>query len=251
MSGEAIIEQGVVPLANAGPDKWIELSGQITLEGSISGNESAQFIWNPAAKLLNPEALQPTTIVLDQTTLFSLEASSPGCGSSQDFTTVFVTGGELSLEIYSSPASCPGSEISLYALPGGGAGNYSYQWTSIPEGFESTVINPLAYPEEPSWYILELTDGFQSIRDSVFIAPLPQSIVFEVSGGGSFCADEASLSFCCLDQNWMLFIHYITMVWKQPVASWVQVLNCVLKWIWVREIIRFLLNFRVRSVNVK
>lgn len=192
MSAEAIIEQGVVPLANAGPDKWIELSGQLTLEGSISGNENAQFTWNPAAKLLNPEALQPTTIVLDQTTLFSLEASSPGCGSSQDFTTVFVTGGELSLEVFSSPASCPGNEISLFALPGGGAGNYSYQWTSVPEGFESIVINPLAYPEEPSWYILELTDGIQSIRDSVFIAPLPQPAAFEVSGGGSFCADEAS-----------------------------------------------------------
>ncbi|MBZ0241834.1 MAG: hypothetical protein K8F24_01345, partial [Bacteroidales bacterium] len=70
MSGEAIIEQGIVPLANAGPDKWLEMSGQVTLEGSISGNQNAQFIWNPAAKLLNPDALQPTTIVLDRTTLY-------------------------------------------------------------------------------------------------------------------------------------------------------------------------------------
>lgn len=188
MSGEAIIEQGIVPLANAGPDKWVEMSGQLTLEGSVSGNQNAQFTWNPAAKLLNPDALQPTTIVLDQTTLYSLEASSPGCGSSKDYATVFVTGGELRLDIYASPAACPGSEISLFALPGGGTGNYSYQWSSIPPGFESTIINPLVYPEEPSWYILELSDGLQSIRDSVLIEPLPQPAVFEISGGGGFCA---------------------------------------------------------------
>jgi len=188
MSGEAIIDQGIVPLANAGPDKWLEMSGQVTLEGSVSGNQNAQFNWNQAAKLLNPDALQPTTIILDQTTLYSLEASSIGCGSSQDYATVFVTGGELSLDIYASPAACPGSEISLFALPGGGTGNYSYQWTSIPPGFESSVINPLVYPTAPSWYILQLTDGVQSIRDSVLIEPLPQPAAFEVSGGGSFCA---------------------------------------------------------------
>jgi len=188
MSGEAMIEQGVVPLANAGPDKWIEMSGQVTLEGSVSGNQNAQFSWNPAAKLLNPDALQPTTIILDQTTLYSLQASSPGCGSSQDYAAVFVTGGELRLDIYASPAACPGSEISLFALPGGGTGNYSYQWSSIPPGFESTVINPLVYPTAPSWYILQLTDGVQSIRDSVLIEPLPQPAAFEVFGGGSFCA---------------------------------------------------------------
>ena len=190
MSGEAIIQQGIVPLANAGPDKWIELSGQVTLEGSISGNENAQFNWNPAAKLLNPEVLQPTTIVLDKTTLYKLEANIPGCGSSQDYATVFVTGGELSLDIFASPATCPGSELSLFALPSGGTGNYSYQWTSYPAGFESNLINPLIYPQQPSWYILELTDGLQSIRDSVLIEPLPQPIAFEVSGGGSFCVDE-------------------------------------------------------------
>ncbi|MBU2559184.1 MAG: gliding motility-associated C-terminal domain-containing protein [Bacteroidetes bacterium] len=191
MAAEATIEQGSVPLAHAGPDKWLTQSGQVTLEGSIEGDENAQFNWNPAVQLLNPEVLQPTTTFLEQTTLFSLEAYNPGCGSSMDYAAVFVGGGELSLEIFNTPAACPGSEVSLFALPGGGSGSYSYQWTSNPAGFESSILNPVVYPEIPTWYILVLSEGSQTVTDSVLITPRVQPQLFELSGGGNYCAGEA------------------------------------------------------------
>ncbi len=188
MNGEAVIVQASTPLANAGPDKWINQNEQVTLEGSFVGDQSTYFNWNPSASLLNPEALQPTTINLENTTLFALQASNPACGSSTDYATVFVTGGLLTLSLYSSPASCPGEPVTLFALPGGGEGNYSYSWSSNPAGFESDVINPTVFPIEATWYILTISENNLSIKDSILITPVSQPEPYEVIGGGQICS---------------------------------------------------------------
>jgi gliding motility-associated-like protein len=190
MNGEAIISQANTPLVNAGPDKWISQNEQVTLEGSLTGDQNAAFVWNPAAQLLNPAALQPTTVNLNSTTLFSLEAVNPVCGASMDYATVFVTGGQLSLSLYHSTVSCPGEPVTLFALPGGGAGNYTYSWASNPAGFESNEINPLIFPEEAAWYIFTISEGSQILKDSIWIEPHPVPQIFEVSGGGEVCANE-------------------------------------------------------------
>ena len=190
MNGEAVISQANVPLVNAGPDKWISQNEQVTLEGSLSGDQNAAFIWNPAAQLLNPEALQPTTVNLNSTTLFSLEAVNPVCGASMDYATVFITGGQLSLSLYHSSVSCQGEPVTLFALPGGGTGSYTYSWVSNPAGFESNEINPLIFPEVAAWYIFTLSEDSQILKDSIWIEPHPAPQIFEVSGGGEFCANE-------------------------------------------------------------
>ncbi|MDD4372557.1 MAG: gliding motility-associated C-terminal domain-containing protein [Bacteroidales bacterium] len=187
MNGEAFILQATAPLINAGPDKWIGQNEQVTLEGSLIGDPATTFNWNPAAQLLNPDAIQPTTTPLVNTTLFALQASNPACGSSTDYATVFVTGGSLTLSLYHTPVSCPGEAVYLFALPGGGIGDYTYSWTSNPTGFESATINPVVYPLEATWYIFYLTENEQTLKDSVLISPLDQPKLFDVLGGGQAC----------------------------------------------------------------
>jgi gliding motility-associated-like protein len=190
MNGEAIISQANAPLVNAGPDKWIGQNEQVTLEGILMGDENAAFVWNPSAQLLNPDAIQPTTVSLNSTTLFSLEAVNPVCGGATDYATVFVTGGQLSLSLYHSPVSCQGEPVTLFALPGGGEGNYTFSWASNPAGFESNEIDPLIFPEEAAWYIFTISEDSQILKDSVWIEPHPAPQIFEISGGGEVCANE-------------------------------------------------------------
>jgi len=187
MNGEAVISQANAPLVNAGPDKWISQNEQVTLQGSLIGDPATTFNWNPAAQLINPDDLQPTTVHLFNTTLFALQASNPACGSSTDYATVFVTGGSLTLSLYHSPVSCPGQAVNLFALPGGGNGNYTYSWSSNPAGFQSAAINPVVFPVESTWYIFTLTENEQTLKDSVLISPLDQPQLFNVLGGGQVC----------------------------------------------------------------
>lgn len=187
MPGTVIIESVSTAIANAGPDRFLTAPGQVTLAGEIIGSSTAEFWWNPSAKLLNPDAIQPTTILLDQTTLFSLEVASDNCGGSSDYATVFVGGGDLNSQIIHTSPGCAGENLQLFALATGGSGNYTYLWISDPPGFTSTVYDPVATPSEPTKYVVFINDGNQVVSDSVFLEPFPNPAVFSFSGGGDFC----------------------------------------------------------------
>ncbi len=187
MSGIAVIESTSSPIANAGPDRFLSAPGQVTLDGEIIGAGNADFWWNPAAKLLNPEAIQPTSVVLNQTALFSLETATVNCGGSTDYATVFVGGGDFDVQIVHTNVGCEGQEVQLFALATGGSGNYSYQWVADMGGFSSTVYDPIVNPIQPTRYTVYVNDGSQVKSDSVLIVPFQNPNIYSLSGGGNLC----------------------------------------------------------------
>lgn len=76
----------------------------------------------------------------------------------------------------SPDAICLGESTQLNANPTGGSGSYTYSWTSDPEGFTSSLQNPVASPEENITYYVEVFDGTYSANAEVAVTvnPLPE-----------------------------------------------------------------------------
>jgi len=64
---------------------------------------------------------------------------------------------------------CLGDSSHLFALAMGGTGNYTYSWTSYPEGFISNLPNPWVSSIDTTIYICQVTSGNDTITDSVSV----------------------------------------------------------------------------------
>jgi len=74
----------------------------------------------------------------------------------------------LVIEAVANPVSvCTGDSSHLDVLVTGGSGTYTYLWTSKPAGFSSTLKDPWVSPTEVTRYLVEVSDGIQTISDSV------------------------------------------------------------------------------------
>ncbi len=200
MNGSATITVGNTLIVNAGPDKTIQSGSQVTLEGQVvAGGSMYQVSWEPTSKLINPQAVQPTTVQLNQTTLFRMTATaqSGGCGTAEDFAVVFVenNAASLSLSVAASQSTvCPGTQLSLFALASGGNGAYTYTWRSTPAGLNYFGYQVNVSPVQTTRYIVTVSDGINQISDSleVVVRIAPQQ--FHLSGGGYVCEGGAGLS---------------------------------------------------------
>lgn len=65
---------------------------------------------------------------------------------------------------------CDGESTQLIVTPEGGTGEYTYQWSSIPEGFTSTEQNPMVSPIEETTYVVAVNDGVITLTDSTTVA---------------------------------------------------------------------------------
>ncbi len=61
---------------------------------------------------------------------------------------------------------CAGDSTQLKSTVYGGSGNYTYSWSSIPVGFSSNIANPKAAPDQPTKYIVAVSDGSQTRHDT-------------------------------------------------------------------------------------
>lgn len=192
MVGQAEIQISGRPIANAGPDSYLTEGGQLTLQGTVTGGSGHYlFSWTPTNKLINPDALQPTTDPLYETTVFKLDITdqTTGCAAMADYVAVFVGGDNFDVNTYASTdGECAGEAVQLFALPTGGSGNYSYLWLSNPPGFAAEIYNPIAYPTESTMYKVLVNDGQTIIEDSVFVSVESAIEAYELFGGGSICA---------------------------------------------------------------
>ena len=160
------------PDANAGEDIDIPYSATATLDGSASnGSGNYFYTWEPSSLLTNPTTSNPTTISLTSSTEFILSVSDQQSACvGVDTMWVNVVGGPLGISMsISNNEICNGERVDLFVNPDGGSGNYSYDWTSNPAGFSSTVQNPTDFPVADRWYIVSVTDGFTIMIDSIFV----------------------------------------------------------------------------------
>ncbi len=162
LTDEVTVIVGEVTQANAGPDQAVPTGWTADLEGSVSGGSGSYGVdWQPADLLDDHTVLYPTTVPLTATTTFilSITDNSIGCISS-DQMVVTVTGGVLSVEATAYPSQiCAGQTVQLQATASGGSGQYTYNWTSDPPGFNSTLAAPEAMPMVSTTFLFRCMMG--------------------------------------------------------------------------------------------
>jgi len=82
----------------------------------------------------------------------------------------------LSVDVSASPDEvCNGEVVQLFAVPSGGSGSYTFNWTSDPPGFSSTAQNPVVIPDQTTVYTVDVDDGEHVVSADVevIVNPLP------------------------------------------------------------------------------
>ncbi len=164
------------PTASAGDDIDIAYAATATLDGSAyGGSGNYAYHWEPVDLLVDPNIQNPTTVSLTVSTEFILEVDdNVSACKSEDTMSVNVVGGPLSLSAsVDNPIICLGEIVNLSSFPDGGGGNYTYSWSSVPEGFTSTQQNPSDYPNQDITYTVEVTDGYTTLEASVSVIVNP------------------------------------------------------------------------------
>ena len=160
------------PLANAGDDIDVYVGETATLDGSASGGSGDYaYHWEPADLLDDPDIPNPTTVVLSSSTAFILNVTDTvtACDG-QDTMWVNIVGAPLGVTVAASTGvACAGDRVDLFTYPDGGSGEYTYSWSSNPPYFTSDAQNPSDFPSADVTYIVEVNDGFSTVKDSVSV----------------------------------------------------------------------------------
>jgi len=179
VNGQVQVTVSPTPTANAGTDQTLPYGANTILPGTASGGSgNYSYSWAPAAKLVNPNIAQPQTVSLTETTLFTLTVTdNNGLCQGTDEVWVTITGGPLGCNPTASPNEiCHNLTSQLYATAGGGSGTYTYNWTSIPAGFTSTIPNPVVNPGETTTYQVAVSDGYNVVNGSVTVTVNPRPV---------------------------------------------------------------------------
>ena len=157
---------------NIGPNQSIANNTSTQFNPIVTGGTgSFSYAWSPSNMLTNPNILNPTTVALTQTTLFSLLVTdnNSGCVAS-DSALVQVTGGSISATITPSSADiCNGDQVGLQVLASGGNGNYTYSWSSNPGTFSSSNANITVSPSVTTTYTCAVSDGTLNASANVVV----------------------------------------------------------------------------------
>ncbi|MFH1120088.1 MAG: T9SS type A sorting domain-containing protein [Bacteroidota bacterium] len=183
--GSAIYSTGItievwpVPVADAGNDLQIPFNTQAQLSGSAFPAGNYTYQWEPADLLNNSTLQYPVTLLLTESTLFSLVVTDQhGCVSLSDEMFILVEGGWLSADPMAVPDTlCFGERSMLYALPSGGIpAGYSYRWLEGTTFFSDQPMVEVT-PTSSTVYSLELNDGFSSVDRNVSVTVNPVPVV--------------------------------------------------------------------------
>ncbi|HOI31452.1 MAG TPA: hypothetical protein PLC47_01700, partial [Bacteroidales bacterium] len=197
ITSQVQITEENAPNVFAGSNQFIQRGEIASLNASATGGSgNYSYNWNPQAYVQQPDWSSTQTIPLFQSRQFIINATDNqnGCKAIPDTMIVYITDGQLELELVASQTQiCPGDQVQLSAIAGGGTGNYSYQWTSLPEGIHSTNAQIVVSPVISTTYIVTLNDGQQTIQKSVSIQVNPVPAQFSITGDESYCANEAGV----------------------------------------------------------
>lgn len=168
-----------VPTAHAGQNVTIQNGTSTTLHGSATGGYgNYTYSWTSNPPGFTSTEQHPSTGNLSHSTIFLLVVNDlqSNCQSEVSQVSVFVEGGALStLPVAQPPVVCFNDTVHLYAMPGGGSGIYSYNWSSTPPGFSSHEKDPLVVPIVTTTYLVSINDGYNLVTGSttVEVNPVP------------------------------------------------------------------------------
>ncbi|MCX6280364.1 MAG: T9SS type A sorting domain-containing protein [Bacteroidetes bacterium] len=163
--------------------KGFEVSPQ-----NIAGNQLGTLVAGSGSKLVGGTKYCTQSSKISGSTAtwtFSWIAPAAGTGSvniygafaitegttHKEFITVNEDAGQpLGVVVYAMPSAiCSGNSTQLNATANGGTGSYTYTWTSVPAGFNSSQQNPTATPVVDTKYFVHVSDGTNSVNDSVLV----------------------------------------------------------------------------------
>lgn len=174
-----------LPPVFAGNDQNVPYGSTTVInDASPSG---LNYSWTPADSLVDPTILNPQTLPLHVSNLFTLIGTDPvtGCSAS-DQMTINIIGGPLSVQVFANPndSVCFGHPHMINALAsGGGSTNYTYNWTSVPFGiYPDTLALILDTVSTTTTYYLEVVEGGVNFAyDTITVTILTQPIISSVA----------------------------------------------------------------------
>lgn len=202
-----------LPDISAGSDQYITNGTSTTLNASvIGGSGNFTFEWAPASHLLDHNIQNPQTVNLSSSMTFSLTVTDnvTGC-SNTDNMQVIVQGYPLSVISNAIPSSiCQGESSQINALPGGGTGNYTFEWSSNPAGFTSTDQSPVVTPNLTTTYTVTVTDGAHTETSAVVVSVYPKpAMPNAISGPTQVCPGDKDVPFSVPSINHANAYHWI------------------------------------------
>jgi hypothetical protein len=96
---------------------------------------------------------------------------------------------------------CAGDSLQLSAMPSGGSGNYSFSWESDPQGFQSSLQNPIVFPVVNTTYSCTVYDGLNTVTEEVGIVVNPAPVVYAgadtlISAGNTYLIQDSQAEHC-------------------------------------------------------
>jgi hypothetical protein len=171
--GSVTITVKPLPDIQAGADQLSIPYGSWTTLHAVAGGGTGPYTyqWSPPNLVLDPSSPDPETKHLEYTVMFTVTVTDAGTGCIKSATvTVEVYGGPLQIvSVDANPdVMCnTGAPVQLSGQVAGGTENYTYLWTSNPPGFDQDILNPVAYPNQNTTYILTVDDGNTTASNSV------------------------------------------------------------------------------------
>ncbi len=189
------------PNANAGPDQTIGYGGVATLSGS-GGNGTFTYRWEPADKVVNPNAQTTQTRALTQSTTFTLTVSGSSDCTDNDRVTINVDGTAMTASVNADDTElCQGESTTLHATASGGTSNYTYTWNPTTGLSNPSIPNPVASPNITTEYTCTIHDGQTQQTPTITIVVHPQyndiqdfDEVCQYSGNGYYTSNGFNIS---------------------------------------------------------
>ena len=167
--------------ASAMPNTVI-YGGVATLSASAGTTGSFNFHWEPANKVVNPNNQTTQTVMLYETTTFTVTVTHPqgGCSSTAQVTVSMEGSNMTAMATADAYELCEGESTTLHAQPSGGTGNYTFTWTPANTLSSPTSQNPVATPPVGSTtYTCAVSDGITTQNVNVTIIVHPNEVEHE------------------------------------------------------------------------
>jgi len=180
-----------LPISIAGEDQVINEGTTTTLEGSASGGTGDySYQWEPSSWLESNVIPNPLTLPLFEPTVFTLWITDDkGCESIPDNVLINASGGGLAAFLLAEPDEiCIGQSTSITANATGGGLEYTYEWTSTPAGFTSSLDSIFVTPDITTTYNLLLTDQHATEFETsitIIVNPLPEINLIPLNANSS------------------------------------------------------------------
>ena len=147
-----------------------------TLTANAGATGSFNFHWEPADMVVNPNNQTTQTVPLQATQTFTVTVTNPqgGCNSSAQVTVTIDGSGMSAMATADQTQLCDGETTTLHAIPAGGTGNYTFNWTPANTLNNPTSQDPIATPPLGSTtYTCTISDGFttQNVNVTIVVHP--------------------------------------------------------------------------------